>query len=128
MNAKDNLWQRLLDEEKTRLSALPAEELIAMSAFTPGVIRKDGLLIDYGVWHETDREDFEPSREESQTLSAQLDRSLKVPNPRRTSHTFVLQARRRIFPGVYRNYLAGFSLDPQGKIFPASDDKLSAYD
>lgn len=52
MNEIDILWQSLLDEEKVRWSALPAEELRAMEHFTLHIVQRDRTQIEYSVWHE----------------------------------------------------------------------------
>ena len=128
MSKKDALWRKLLNEEKQRLLSLPVEELIAMRPFTPSVIKKDGLTIEYGIWHEIHSEDVEVCAEEAHKLSTHLDRSFRIPRPQRVSHTFVLQASRSIFLGLYTKHHAGFSVDSTGKIAHVSDGTFAAYD
>lgn len=128
MSEKDALWRKLLDEEKQHMLSLPVEELITMKPFTPSAIKKDGLTIAYGIWHEIHSEDIEVCAEEAQKLSTHIDRSFRIPRPQRMSHTFVLQASRNIFLGLYRKYHTGFSVDSTGKIGPVSDDTFAVYD
>ncbi len=128
MSDKDVLWRKLLGEEKQRLLSQPVEELLAMKPFTPSVIKKDGLTIEFGIWHEIHSEDIAVCAEEAHKLSTHLDRSFRIPRPQRVSHTFVLQASRTIFRGLYRKYHAGFSIDSLVKIAPVSDDTFAAYD
>jgi hypothetical protein len=71
--------------------------------------------------------DYSPT-DEACTLSAQLDRKLRIRRPQRITHSFVIQATRDVFFGFYNNYLAGFSLDENGRVVPISDDVLYSYD
>ncbi len=129
MNAKDILWQKLINEEKQRLSSRPAEELISMDFFTSKIIQGGKTIIEYGIWHEVHSEDVKySSAEEACTLSAQLDRKFGIRRPQRITHSFILKASRNVFLGLYTNYFAGFSLDDEGKVIPISDDVLYAYD
>ena len=105
MNKKDILWQKLLDAEKSRLTSLAPEELMAMGNFTSCRILHGEMAIDYGFWHETP--DYRPGT---------------------NIHSFVLQAKRKLFLGTHKNYLAGFSIDTNGKIIPIADEVLSSYD
>ena len=129
MTRKDNLWQKLLDEEKQRLSNYPADKLIAIESGTIGVIQNGKNTIEYVIWHQVHSEDVDySSSDEANTLSAQLDRRLGVRRPQRVTHSFVLQATRNVLPGFYTKYLAGFSLDESGKVVSISDDVLYSYD
>ena len=129
MNKKDALWQNLLNEEKQRLSLLPAEELMSLEPFTSGTLRDNGVVIEYVIWHDVHSEDLEySSEEEARSLSAQLDRRFGVRRPQRETHSFVLQADRDLLLGLFSRYLAGFALDENGKVVPISDEVLLAYD
>lgn len=126
---KDSLWQKLLDEEKQRLSNYPADKLIAIESGTVGVIQNGKTTIEYVIWHQIHSEDVGySSADEANNLSTRLDRKFGVRRPQRVTHSFVLQATRNIFLGVYTNYLAGFSLDESGKVIPISDEVLYAHD
>ena len=129
MTKKDNLWQKLLDEEKQRLSTYSADKLIAIESGKTRIIKNGNTTIEYVIWHQVHSEDVDySSTDKANTLSAQLDRKFDVRRPQRVTHSFVLQATRNILFGFYTNYLAGFSLDESGKVAPISDDVLYSYD
>lgn len=107
MNKKDILWQHAVEEEKSRLICLPAEELRAMEFYSSHTVQIGKTQIEVGIWHE------EPSiRTHSEV------------------HLFVLMAERHFLPfiSVYRKYLAGFALDNNGVVVPIPEDILASYD
>ena len=78
MNKKDILWRNILNEEKIRLSTLPAEKLIALKPFSTHTVQSIGVTIEYGLWHIVDSEKIGcGTREEASTLLARLIGNLK---------------------------------------------------
>ena len=105
MGKTDELWQRLLEQEKIRLSAIPLPELTALVNLSDtGAISGEGLTIRYCILLE--KPDFRDDQ----------------------VHSFILMAQRKIFSGLYRKYLAGFSVDSEGNIFSIADKTLYSHD
>lgn len=107
MSKTDNLWQRVVEQEKAHLSRLTAEELKAMEFFVLQTVQIGRSQIEVGLWHE------EPNHRTNFKF-----------------HVFVLMAERQLLPlmPIYRKYLDGFMLDSDGAVVPIPDDILLAYD
>ena len=107
MNETDNLWQRLLDDEKNRLSTFSVKELLTMEDDSRHKLKSGETEIEYFIIHEKP-DDF-----------------LGIEN-----HSFILCAERKLLPiGVlYRRYYSGFSLDDTGTVIPLPDDAIGRYD
>jgi hypothetical protein len=107
MSETDNLWQRLLDDEKTRWSTLPVKELLTLENNSLHKLKSGKTEIEYELIHEKPG-DF-----------------LQVKN-----HSFILCATRKLLPIgiIYRRYYSGFSIDPTGTIIPLPDEAIGRYD
>jgi hypothetical protein len=104
----DVLWQNLLDKESRRLASLPVADLIDLAtppiSLKNGVIRNEKITIEYCIWLET-------------------------PDIRSQAvHSVILMAQRKLCVGLYRKYLAGFSVDTEGRAIPISEETLYSYD
>lgn len=107
MNKTDELWQRVLDEEKNRWIKRPVEELFALEQDSIHKLKIREKEIEYLLIHE------------------KPDEFLQIDN-----HSFILRATRKLLPiGIaYRNYYSGFSLNGAGKIILLSDNVIGRYD